>query len=449
MGKIKELPYDLIAERQLLSIILTDSTAIDEIVGIIKAEMFFDHRHRLIYDEMLGLYEKNIPIELTSVANRLDTKRVSLYQIHDIATEFAVEANIHVYIDVIVKKYIARQTILLCRDTAVQCYETPEPEIELEKLDNRLVELVSNSQRGEFVSLQSIMDEFQEIINMRQDRTINSNSFKTGFETFDKIGSIVPGRMYIISAKSKHGKSTFAIQLAVNLSRINDIGVGFITLEMTKFDQLEKIACSMAGVDSWRLQNGYLKREEHDRVNEKISELRELKLFINDTPGLSVSDVKASVRLLKRKHDIKVVFIDYVQIMRAPNAQTRQQSLAKLSNDLVTLARDLEIAIVLMSQVNADYVTREAGDLENDASMVIKIRRPEQDRNEEMDVNGHSSVKDTYKVWINGVEEDVPVEGLVFFSIARNRFGKAGKSIMYFDGETQTFYDYGKQPDWK
>jgi len=443
---MRDLPESLIVERQILNSIFIDSSQVDDLVLSISVDMFADMNNKAVYESILKLYSEGNPIDLSTVHDAInrDGKSVKLDYLFQISEEDCTPSHSGHYAEILKSKYLARKAILLCRNTALECYDTAEPKEQIEKLENQLINLISNTQKGKFESIKSLVDEYLEIIKRRQSNE-SKESYLTGFDYLDAHAQITPGRLYIIAAKPKHGKTTFGMQLSHNLCAQNNIGVGFIPLEMTKYNQIDKLTCIMAGLDSWKLQNGFLSKAEISKLKEKLTEFSKLPFFINDTPGQSIHDIKANIRLLKRKHDIKAVFIDYVQIMRTPYAETRQQSIAQLSTELVTLARQLNIAIIAMSQVNADYRTREAEDLENDASVVIKLWRPEQEKNNSKP-GTQGNTKEFYDININGVKSTVSSKNLTFMNLALNRFGATGQCALYFDDKRGQFYDYGKEP---
>jgi replicative DNA helicase len=389
-------PQNLEAEMAVLGSMLIDDNAIGVAIEAIDSNSFYKETHRKIYDVILSLYNSSKAVDLITITDEL--KRLG--QLEDIGgvsalTEMAnsvpTSANISHYVTIVKEKGILRSLINSSKKIEHLCYES-EGNIgqvvdEAEKL---IFEVSDNRNRGSFIPLKSIIQESIETIDRLYQNKAHVTGIPTGFIEFDmKTAGLQPSDLVIVAGRPSMGKSALALGIAEYAAVTAKIPVALFSLEMSKEQLVQRMLCSHARVDANKVRTGYLAASDWPRLTTAASKLSEAPIFIDDTAAISVMELRAKTRRLKANHDIKMVIVDYLQLMRGSGfTESRQQEISDISRSLKALARELNLTIIGISQLSRSVESRdghrpqlsdlrESGAIEQDADVVVLIMREE------------------------------------------------------------------------
>jgi replicative DNA helicase len=384
-------------EQAVIGAILFDSEAIGRIVESLHPADFYVKAHRLIYETAVELFERNEPIDITLVAERLQRRneldrlggRVALIELAD---SVATSAHLEHHARIIREKSVLRSLITASTKIVKDCYESAgEVDDLLDRAEQNIFAISEHQARQDFVLMGDILPHtFNEIEEFHR-RGGRITGIATGFNELDALtAGMHKGDLIIIAGRPSMGKTAFALNMAEHVAIREDIPVGVFSLEMSKEQLALRMLCSLARINSHALRTGRLRTEEWPKLSAATGPLSEKKIFIDDTAGLSVLEMRAKARRLKAQQDLGLIVVDYLQMMRGgANMENRQQEISLISRSLKGLAKELHIPVVALSQLSrapeqrggdrkpqlADL--RESGAIEQDADVVIFIYRPE------------------------------------------------------------------------
>ena len=389
-------PQSLDAERSLLGSMILDHDEVGEIVQIVARDTFFSADHQTIFDVIVDLYDHQKPIDLVILREELN-QRGKLEQIGGVAYLLTVvesvpsSSNAVYYANIVRDFALLRKLISTSTQIVSRAYLGREdPEEILEDAEKRIFEITGMKISGQAVSLKELLQQvFKQIEEYDGTRVTGLTS---SFPKLDEmLGGLQRGDMIILAARPSMGKSALALNIAEHIVVESHFGVAFFSLEMSRQQLAQRILCSYGKIDSQKLRRGNLNAQEHRDLAQAAQELEPAPLFIDDSPSLSVLQLRAKARRLKLKHDIQCVIVDYLQLL-APSAGTsrrsenRQQEISDISRGLKALARELNIPVIALSQLNRAPEQRggnprmsdlrESGALEQDADVVLLLHRP-------------------------------------------------------------------------
>ncbi len=383
----------------LLGSLLLDREAIGLVVQIIgrdRSDMFYRHDHRLLYEAVVDLYERNEPIDLIVLENELRRRnhleavngRDYLIELHESVPS---AANAEYYARIVRDKAMLRDLIGATGAIMQSAYEDSEPaQTILDQAEQKLFEVTEQRVSGHALPIRDFLDEtFAQI----SDPDL-MNGLPTGFTTIDHMtGGFQDGDLVIVAARPSMGKTAFGISLLEHIGIDENQRRGypcvFFSLEMSKLLIAQRLLCSRARVDMSRLRRGQLNDREISLLHAAHGEMRDAPIYVDDSPGMSVMEVRAKARRLKMMHDIRIIFIDYLQLMHDPsNRESRQQEISAISRGLKALARELEIPVIALAQLNRQVEgrstnrprmsdLRESGAIEQDADVIMLLHREE------------------------------------------------------------------------
>ena len=439
-------PQNIEAERSVLGSVLLDKEAILKIVDIVTPEDFYEDRHAIIYASMLDLFEKREPIDIVTLSESLETKSKlseiggSSY-LAEVVNETPSAANIVHYAGICRDKAVLRRLI----GASVQISELGyEEDSELsETLDRAEQSLFSISQKflkNKFVPIKdALADAFDRIDKMHKDKDSGAlRGVPSGFKDLDgKTAGFQKSDLIILAARPSMGKTSFALNLAENAAINEKIPVGIFSLEMSKEQLIERLISSQAGVDSWKLRTGNLSDEDFPKIGYAMGVLSEAPMFIDDSAGGNIMEIRAKARRLQMEHGLGLIIIDYLQLMeghRHSSDGNRVQEISEISRSLKGLARELDVPIIALSQLSRAVEhrdnkrpqlsdLRESGSIEQDADVVMFLYRdeyynPESDR-----------------------------KGITEILIRKHRNGPTGEAELYFNPSQMRFADLEKKRD--
>lgn len=394
-------------EEAVLGAMMIDKKGIDEVIDILQPDAFYKEGHKYIFEAIDQLFVGNQPIDLLTVSAQLrknakldlaggDAYLVSLTQ------KISSSAHIEFHSRVILQKFIQRSLIRISNEIIEDAYdETTDVFDLLDKAEAKLYEVTQGNIKKSSETAQSLVAQAKKRIEEISTKE-GLSGLPTGFHKLDELTSgWQPSDLIIIAARPGMGKTAFVLSMARNIAIEAGAGVAFFSLEMSSVQLITRLISSETGLSSEKLRTGKLEKHEWEQLNVKVKDLERAPLFIDDTPSLSIFDLRAKARRLASQYGIKLIVIDYLQLMTAGGSQkgggNREQEISTISRNLKALAKELDIPVIALSQLSRAVETRgtskrpllsdlrESGAIEQDADIVSFIYRPEYYKIEEWD----------------------------------------------------------------
>lgn len=398
-------PQNIEAEQSVLGAMFLDKGAIAQAAELLTDSDFYREAHRVIYQAMLELYNKNEAVDLITVTdilrrdNRLEDVGGLAY-VTSLASAVPTAANIKFHADIVQKKSILRQLIHTATEIAASGYEeNDEVSVLLDSAESRILEISNRKKRADFTAIGDVlMDSVRQIEKLLENKG-GLTGLPSGFADLDKLTSgLHPSDFIILAARPSMGKTAFALNIVQNvaLRAHKKIGgkpksVAFFSLEMSKEQLVNRMLCSEANVDSQRLRTGELSADDWTHIWDACGLLSEAKIFIDDTPGITAMEMRSRARRLKaEKEGLDLIIVDYLQLMQGSGKRNtngdRQQEVSEISRSLKALARELNVPVIAISQLSRSVESRqvkrpllsdlrESGSLEQDADIVAFLYR--------------------------------------------------------------------------
>jgi replicative DNA helicase len=389
-------PQNTEAEMAVLGSMLIDENAIGVAIEALDKNSFYKDYHQKIYDVILSLYNDNRAIDLITLTDEL--KRTGMLDkiggvsyLTEMANSVPTAANIGHYVAIVKEKFILRSLITNCTKIIQSSYQSEGNVSELvDEAEKLIFEVSDNRQRGSFLALKEIIKDSIETIDRLYQNKAHVTGIPTGFIDFDlKTAGLQSSDLIVIAGRPSMGKSALALSMAEYAGVVARIPIAMFSLEMSKEQLCQRMLCSHAKVDANKVRTGYLVASDWPRLTAAAGKLSEAPIFVDDTPAISVMELRAKARRLKANHDIKMIIVDYLQLMRGSGyVESRQQEISDISRSLKALARELGIAVVAISQLSRAVESRtdhrpqlsdlrESGAIEQDADVVVLILREE------------------------------------------------------------------------
>ena len=388
------LPHSIEAEQSVIGSMMLDREAIVVASEMILGDDFYHKQYGIVFDTIVELHEEGRPVDVVTLQDRLKEKDVpgevsSLEFIRDILTEVPTSANIKSYARIVAEKSTLRKMIRLNEDIANQCYGGKESiEVILEEAEKRIFELVQNRNSGEFVPIRQVVMNALETTEAASKNSGRVTGIATGFLDLDyKTSGMQPADLVLIAARPSMGKTAFVLNIAQYVAFRLKEAVAIFSLEMSKEQLVNRMFSLESNVDAQNLRNGTLNDEEWEKLIESAGVIGKSKLIIDDTAGISISELRSKCRKFKLEHDIKMIIIDYLQLMSGSGrSESRQQEISEISRSLKKLARELNVPVLALSQLSRAVEQRpdhrpmmsdlrESGAIEQDADVVMFIYR--------------------------------------------------------------------------
>ncbi len=441
-GKVP--PQSLDAEMSLLGAVLIDEEVLADASEHVDAEDFYDKRHAMIFGAMMRLYERHKPVDLLTLTDELQKKDQlaevggSAY-LTELTNYVPTAAHASSYAEIVAQKAVRRRLIKASADISQLGFDenTTTQEL-LEKAEAELFSVSDQSLKQDLVSLESILtDSFDRIEELHRNKG-QLRGIRTGYRDLDTMtAGLQRSDLIIIAARPAMGKTTLVTNLAYNVATIEKKPVLFFSLEMSKEQLTDRMLADASGVDSWNIRTGNLSDDDWAKLSEAMGEMAEAPIFIDDTPGLSVLEMRTKARRAMHDQQLGLVIVDYLQLMQANGNHNgnRVQEVSEISRGLKLIARELNVPVIALSQLSRSVESRtppvpqladlrESGSIEQDADIVSFIYRP-----------GY-------------YEPDNPeFQNITDLIIAKHRNGPVGKIQLYFHPERLRFMSLDRRHD--
>jgi len=440
-GKIPPQAVDL--EEVVLGAMMIDKKGVDEVIDILHADVFYKDAHRHIYEAIFKLFETSEPVDLLTVSaqlrkeGRLEVVGGDFYLIK-LTQKVASSAHIEFHARIILQKYIQRSLIKISSEIIEDAYSESTDVFDLlDTAESKLYEVTQGNLKRSAETAQNLVIQAKKKIEEISNKD-GLSGIPSGFDKVDRLTSgWQPSDLIIIAARPGMGKTALTLSMARNMAVNHNIPVAFFSLEMSSLQLITRLISSETGLSSEKLRTGRLEKHEWEQLNVKVKALETAPLFIDDTPSLSIFDLRAKARRLASQHKIKLVVIDYLQLMTAGGSQkggNREQEISTISRNLKALAKELNVPVIALSQLSRAVETRggskrpilsdlrESGAIEQDADIVSFIYRPEYYKIDEWDD-----------------EERTPTQGQAEFIVAKHRNGGLDNIRLKFIGQLGKF----------
>ncbi len=391
-------PQNIEAEQSVLGAILLDNEVLHDVVPLLKVEDFWRSDHQIIYRAIRHLYDEGKPVDTTILYEELtvrgELERIGgLDTLREIANRVPHAANAKYHAEIVRQKAISREVISNCREVIEAGYSnTVTADGLLEDAERRIFAIAEEKVTGETVAITDILSQAMDRIELRATDKHAVKGLSTGFYELDEMTcGFQAGQLVILAARPSMGKTAFALNLCEHVVVEQQVGALFVSLEMGQLELAERMLSARSRVDSHKLRSGTgLGYREMKQLGEGYDALRAAPLFIDDTPSRNMLQITANARRLKLRQNIGLIVVDYIQLVDSDGEgrDSRQEQIAKISRRLKTLARELKLPVVALSQLNRAVENREdrrprmadlreSGAIEQDADMVLLLHRPE------------------------------------------------------------------------
>ncbi len=388
------LPHSIEAEQSVIGSMLMDKEAITIASEQISGEDFYGKQYGILFDAMVELDDEGKPVDLVTLQQRLKEKGVppeiySLEYIRDVMAAVPTSANIKYYARIVAEKSVLRRLIKVNEEIANSCYAQNEPlETILETSEKNIFDIIQRRNNSDFVPIRQVV---MNTMNMIEEASKNRGAvtgIATGFLDLDyKTAGMQPSDLILIAARPSMGKTAFVLNIAQHVAFHEDKAVAIFSLEMSKEQLVNRLLALESKVNSQSIRTGNMKDDEWERLIEGADVIGRSKLLIDDTPGITISELRSKCRKFKLEYNVEMIIIDYLQLMTgAGKNESRQQEISDISRSLKALARELHVPVIALSQLSRAVEQRpdhrpmlsdlrESGAIEQDADVVMFIYR--------------------------------------------------------------------------
>ena len=388
------LPHSVEAEQSVLGAMLMDREAIMTASEIIDSEDFYQHQYGVLFEAMLELYNEGKPADLITLQNRLREKDVppeisSLEFARDLLNSVPTSANVRYYAQIVQEKSMLRKLIKVNEEIANTCYLAKERVDDImEDTEKKIFNLLQKRTSGDFVPIKDVVLNALDKIELASKNKGSVTGIPTGFVDLDyKTSGMQPSDLVLIAARPSMGKTAFVLNIAQHMAFKNDVTVAIFSLEMSKEQLVNRLFSLESKVDSQSIRTGNLSDEDWAKLIESAGIIGKSNLIIDDTPGISVTELRSKCRKYKLEHNLGIIIIDYLQLMTgSKKSDSRQQEISDISRSLKEIARELNVPVIALSQLSRAVEQRpdhrpmlsdlrESGAIEQDADVVMFIYR--------------------------------------------------------------------------
>ena len=392
----RTMPNSLEAEQSLIGSMILDRDAIMVASELLVKEDFYHQQYGILFEAMVELFNNREPVDLITLQNKLKEKNVppeisSLEYVKDLVDAVPTSANAKYYAEIVKDKSMLRRMIHTTEDITNDCYQgTESTEVLLEQTEKKIFDLLQNRGGGDYVPIKQVVLNALDKIEKASKTQGNVTGIATGFLDLDyKTAGLQPSDLILVAARPSMGKTAFVLNIAQYVAFHSDLCTAIFSLEMSKEQLVNRLFSLESRVDAQKLRSGDLSDADWEKLIEGAGTIGQSKLIIDDTPGISISELRSKCRKYKLEHDLKLIIIDYLQLMSGSGGRasdSRQQEISDISRSLKGLARELNVPVIALSQLSRAVEQRpdhrpmlsdlrESGAIEQDADVVMFIYR--------------------------------------------------------------------------
>ena len=440
-------PHSIEAEQSVIGAMLLDRDAILIASEILTSDDFYQNQYGIIFDAMVELCNEGKPVDLITLQNRLKEKDLppdisSMEYVRELIEAVPTSANVKYYANIVSEKALLRRLIKATEDVANTCYlEKESTEMILEESEKKLFNILQRSIGGDYVPIQQVV--LNAINNIEKASKLKGSvtGIPTGFIDLDyKTSGMHPSDLVLIAARPSMGKTAFALNVATNIAKTTDKAVALFNLEMNAEQLVNRMFASVAQIEGSKLRTGKLDNNDWRKLSEGISQLADTHIYIDDTPGITIGEIRSKCRRLSTsKEGLGIVIIDYLQLISGSSkyAGNRQQEVSEISRSLKMMALELGVPVIALAQLSRAVEgrddkrpimsdLRESGSIEQDADIVAFLYRDDY-YNKEARMDGNISISE--------------------FIVAKHRNGPTATIELLFKKNTSTFSNYSKEEE--
>lgn len=440
-------PQALELEEAVIGALMIEQEAYSKVSDILKSDSFYDHRHKVIYSSVSNLSLNQRPVDILTVTEQLKTdgkleEAGGVLYVTQLAGKVTSSAHIEYHARIIAQKAMARELITFTSEIQAEAFDdTTDVSELLGEAENRLFQIAHRNVKKDFAQIDAVLQESIERIRTASKRAEGMSGLASGFHDLDNITSgWQRSDLIILAARPAMGKTAFALSMAKNIAVNNEKPVALFSLEMSNVQLVNRLISSVCEIPGSKLRDGRLAPYEWSILDSKINALQNAPIYLDDTASLSITEFRNKAIRLKREHDIQIIIIDYLQLMNANGIKfgNRQEEISTISRNLKGIAKELDIPIIALSQLNRSVEVREgydgkrpqlsdlreSGAIEQDADIVCFIHRPEY-----------------YKIYEDNSHNDL--HGIAEIIIAKHRNGGVGDVRLSFRSDLALFDNIG------
>lgn len=434
MAVVRIPPHDSEAEQAILGAILLDKDIMISLSQAVYPEYFYEEKNKLIYESMLALYEERKPIDILTLTNSLKKRKVikevgGTAYLTDLTNVVPTSANSEHYAQIVKDAYVRRSLIQMGSKMTDRAFEEEKEASEiLNEAESEIFKMSQEHVSQGFIQLKETLSESFDRLDSLHKTGAGLRGLETGFVDVDNILSgLQDSNLIILAARPGQGKTAFMVNIAQHVGAINKLPVGIFSLEMSKEELVDRLLINQSEIDAWRLKTAKMSDEDYESLSNAMGVLAEAPIFIDDTPGLTIPDMRSKARRLHAEHGLKLLIVDYLQLANpGKRFESRVQEVSYISQSLKNIARELKIPVIGASQLSraveqrggikkpqlADL--RESGAIEQDADVVMFLYSP---------------------------DEEFTNQRIVNVLIAKHRNGPVGERELLFRGDKIKFYN--------
>lgn len=390
---LKVPPHDLEAERAVLASVLLDDKSLDKVVHLLNSNDFYHPAHRIIYTTLIKLSEENKPIDIITLTSKLNdinmlTKAGGIEYVSTLVDIIPNSANILHYANIVKDKSLLRNLISATTEISEKCFSHyGEVSDILDDAEKNIFRIAEYKLKSEVRNIGSIIKDTFEILESLYNRKDKITGTPTGFVDLDKMtNGLQKSDLIIVAGRPGMGKTAFALNIALNAASKYSKSVAIFSLEMSSGQLVQRLLSSEARIESSKLRSGRFNMEEWTKLASVAGQLNELNIFIDDTPAISSMEIRAKCRRIKRDAGLDLIIVDYLQLMSGSKSDSREQQISEISRSLKALAKELDVPVIALSQLNRSVESRtdkrpvpsdlrESGAIEQDADLIIFLYR--------------------------------------------------------------------------
>ena len=428
--------HDTEAEKSLLGAILITDEVLADVTEIIKPKDFYDERHQHIFDAMWSLYERRRPVDLLTVKDELKRKKTTekaggAAYLTNLASYVPTAAHAKAYAEIINDAALRRRLIGAAAEINERAYDTEHEIVEVVGLaEKTLFEVSQDNIRSDLVPISDLLSETFDRLEELNENKGSIAGLKTGYPDIDRTtAGLHQSDLLILAARPAMGKTALALNMARNVAQINQKAVLIFSLEMSKEQLVNRMLSDISGVGGFKLETGNFDDSDFEKISEAMNELSQLPIFIDDTPGMTIMEMRTKARRVAHEHDLGIIVVDYLQLMSGSSKRSmdnRVQEISEISRGLKLIARELKVPVIALSQLSRSVESRESkipmlsdlresGSIEQDADIVMFLYR-----------------EDYY-------DKETERQNIADLFIAKHRRGATGQIELYFDKERVRF----------